>query len=307
MKLPEQTLRKRWSVIDYLLAHWRGQQSLFWSFWVNLLGLRILVFNLQDRLSPPEGQDFSGHAGLLVCAVVLSHGVLLLWQLVGVVRAAESDFATRGNLALVWATQLGAIVLFLLSAVYALGALQWTQVLPVEQDHLSRMAEEHASQYQLSVAPSGQSMSIEGSIELGISKAVRALLAEHPQLRQVRLNSRGGNVYEGRALAKIFMEHQLNTRVEGVCASACTTAYVGGIHRSAAAEATLGFHQYRLDASYTVIGVEVQKEQERDAELFRQAGVSVDFVQTLFESLPENMWWPTLEELLAARLIHEIN
>lgn len=293
-------------VIRYSVAHWRGQQSLAQSFWVNLVGLRVLVFQAQDALSPAEGQDYSHAAFLVFSATLLFHGLLLLWQLVGVVRAAERDFSTRGNMALVWAAQLGSVLLFLLSAVYALGASQWTLVAPVEEDTLSRMAQEHASRYQLSVSPSGQELHIEGSIESGISKAVRNLLTSDPRIRQVNLTSPGGNVYEGRALARLFREYALDTRSDGICASACTTAYVGGKRRSASPDAAFGFHQYRLDASYTIIGVDIQKEQERDARLFQDAGVTMDFIRSLFEELPADMWWPTLDELIIARMVHEI-
>ena len=294
-------------VIRYVMAHWRGQQSLAWSFWVNLVGLRVLIFTAHNALSPGEGQDYAQQGFLVIGTILLFHGLLLVWQLVGVVRAAENHFTLRGNMALVWAAQLGAVLMFLLTAVYALDAFQWTHELPVEEDVLARMAREHASQYQLSVSPSGQQLNIEGSMESGISRAVREMLKSHPLIRQVNLTSPGGNVYEGRALAKLFREHQLDTRTEGICASACTTAYTGGAVRSASVDAALGFHQYRIDASYAVIVVDVQAEQKRDAALFHEAGVSPDFVETLFNKPPGDMWWPSQDELLRARMIHTIS
>ena len=93
----------------------------------------------------------------------------------------------------------------------------------------------------------------------------------------------------------------------GICASACTTDYAGGAMRSASIDAALGFHQYRIDASYAVIVVDVQAEQAREAALFREAGVSSEFVRTLFEHLPGDMWWPSQDELLRARVIHAIS
>lgn len=289
------------------MAHWRGQQSLAWSFWVNLVVLRVLIFNAHNLLSPGEGLDYSLQGFLVISTTLLFHGLLLVWQLVGVVRAAENDFASRGNMALVWASQLGAVVMFLLTAVYALGALQWTLAVPVDEDVLTNMARERASQYELSVSSNGQLLIIQGSIESGITQAVRKLLQLHPLIKQVNITSLGGNVYEGRALAKLFRDYQLNTRVVGICASACTTAYAGGAVRSASIDAALGFHQYRIDANYAVVVVDVQKEQERDAALFVDAGVSSDFVHTLFEKSPGDMWWPSQHELLRARMIHEIN
>ena len=178
---------------------------------------------------------------LVISTTLLFHGLLLDWQLVGVVRTAENHFAFRGNMALVWAAQPDAVLMFLLTAAYALGAIQWTHKLPVEEDVLARMAREHASQYQLPASPSGQQLIIDGSIESGITRAVRGLLRSHPPVQQVYFASPGGSIYEGRALAKRFREHQLDTRTVSICASAGTTAYAGGAMRSASIAATLGF------------------------------------------------------------------
>ncbi|NND92616.1 MAG: hypothetical protein HKN42_17315 [Granulosicoccus sp.] len=293
-------------MIAYVVAHWRGQHSLARSFWLNLVLIRVLIFGAQNVLDPGDGLDYSLHALPVVSATVLVHGLLLLWQLVGVVRAAESDFATRGNLGLVWAVQLGAVLMFLLSAVYALGALQWIIESPVEEDPLARMAREHASRYQLTVSPSGTELALDGSIESGITSAVRQLLHQNPLISQVKLASPGGNVYEARGLAQLFREHQLSTRVEGICSSACTTAFAGGSHRSASPDAALGFHQYRFDASYTIIATDVQTEQQRDADLFRNSGVSDWFINSLFQRPPGDMWWPGLDDLLRANMIHEV-
>ena len=121
----------------------------------------------------------------------------------------------------------------------------------------------------------------------------------------VNLNSVGGNIYEARGLAKLFRTRKLDTHNMHVCASACTTAFVGGLHRSIAPDAKFGFHQYRVDAEYSVIVTDVQKEQDRDAALFLDAGVSKAFVRVMYDQVPQDMWWPTAQELLHAGFIHE--
>lgn len=290
----------------YVLAHWRGEQSLALSFWVNLVGFRLVIFSLQSLLAPAEGRDYSHWTLAVTALTVLFHGALLLWQIVGVVRSADNHFAERGNMALVWGAQLGAVLMFLLSAVYALEATQMTRVVPVEEDFLARMDREHASLYRLNVTESGKRLTIDGQIELGITQAVKRLLETHPSVESVTLSSPGGNIYEGRGLARLFGDQRLDTRNESVCASACTIAYVGGQHRTASPEASFGFHQYRVDADYTIIVTDVAKEQQRDSVLFTQAGVSAVFADSMFHRVAEDMWWPALQELVTAGVVHEV-
>ncbi len=91
-----------------------------------------------------------------------------------------------------------------------------------------RMDREHASKYKLVLDPETRTVSIDGSIELGITRNLGNLLANNPGTRLAILNSDGGNIYEARGLAKLFRDNAINTRVENICTSACTTAFTGG-------------------------------------------------------------------------------
>ena len=293
-------------VINYLRNHWLGEQSLFVAFWINLVGIRVVVFVAQNALAPAEGGDWRDHRTLILTAVVIFHVALLLWQVVGVIRAAEKHFAENGNMALVWGTQLGAVLLFLLTAVYALGAVQMSMPVPEELDVLARMDEEHASQYELLLNQDKRELSITGKIELGITRAVTELLDQHSTIKTVVLYSDGGNVYEARGLAKLFVQRNLNLHVADKCASACTIAFAGGVNRTANRAASFGFHQYRVNAQYTIIATDVEKEQQRDQQLFRDAGVAEPFVATVFSQPSTSMWWPELGRLVDAGFLHDV-
>ena len=291
---------------NYLSEHWRGHHSLARTFWVNLVGLRIVVFMLQNALAPAEGSDYSEMRWPLFALVFAAHGVLLAWQVVGVIRAAERHFASHGNMALVWGAQLGAVLMFVMSAVYALGAVQMSFVSPAEPDTLAQMEAEHANKYRISISDNAQWVHIDGNIELGITRAFRTLLAEQAEISTVVLESPGGNIYEGRGLARLFADQGLNTHVEGTCASACTIAFAGGHKRSATLDARLGFHQYRVDANYAIIATDASREQLRDTELFLRAGVDPQFVAQAFSHPATSMWWPSMDELLSARFIDSV-
>lgn len=292
-------------MITYLLTHWQGKQSLGWSLWINLIGVRVLIFSAQTYWLSTSGVAPALPPPLVYGIVLLAHGVVLLWQIVGVIRACDHHYAEHTSMATVWGTQIVAIVLFLLSAIYSLEAVQANlQSKNSNGDAVfEQIRRNHAAQYQLTTTGSGCTLQIDGTLALGITKAVRQLLVQNDKLHTVVLNSNGGNVYEGRGLAKLFSENQLNTHVNDQCASACTLAFIGGKNRTATSTARFGFHQYRLEADYDIIAADVKKEQTRDIALFLQSGVSELLVEQLYKQSASSIWWPDIAELLAAGFV----
>ncbi|MGQ7847113.1 hypothetical protein ACUNV4_21680 [Granulosicoccus sp. 3-233] len=294
------------SLCGYVSTHWQGQQSLAWSFWVNLVALRILVFTLQTMLAPLEGEDYHRWRIPVLVAVVACHVVLLCWQIVGVIRSADRHFSENGNMALVWGVQLSATLMFILSSVYVLGAVQMTNRVEVASSTLDAYSLLVPENYTISVSSSGKRLSIDGDIQAGMTRAVTRHLRENPRIEQVWLDSAGGNIFEARGLYRLFSIHRLATHVEGSCTSACTTAYVGGIERTAGLEAAFGFHQYRMDSPYASLVTTAISEQGLDEQLFLDAGVSREFVSRMFDSRPEEMWWPAAELLREHGVVHEL-
>ncbi len=288
----------------YLSAHWQGRQPLFWSFWINLVAIRVLVFALQNLLAPLEDQDHHQWRLAVYTAAFLFHVVLLCWQVVGVVRAADRHFGENGNMALVWGAQLGATLTVILSAVYLLGAIQMTQRRN-EVDVIPEIATlTQPTNASISVSLSGDSLLIDGDIEPGMTRRVERYLLDHASVTQVHLNSNGGNIFEARGLYRLFFTKSLNTHVDNLCASACTTAYVGGVRRTAGNGARFGFHQYRMDLSRAVIVTSAADEQRVDETLFLEAGASAAFVSRMFDTRAEQMWWPSVDYLRTHGVVH---
>ena len=291
----------------YLLSHWRGQQSLVWSFWINLISLRVLLFVAQSHWIEAAPTLSLPSPTVIYLLVLLAHGVLLLWQVVGVVRACDHHFAENGSMATLWGAQLAAVVLFLMSAAYALEAVQLALKPPESENVFALIRKEHAAQYDISFSDDKCEIRIDGLLALGITKAVNRMLLNNADVRTVVLNSDGGNIYEGRGLAKLFADKNLNTRVSQQCASACTLAYIGGTRRTAVPGARFGFHQYRVDADYDIIATDVAKEQARDRSLFLNAGVSDSFTERMFSQVSSGMWWPELKALETAGVLQIAN
>ena len=293
-------------VIGYIRDHWQGRQGLAWSFWVNLVALRAVIFIAQEYLKPHEGSDYSALPATVLVLAVLFHGAVFVWQVVGVLQAGEVHFRERGSMAHVWGAQIGCLAAFWLTASYALETWQMTIHRPPERDILAEMDRDHASRYTMELSQDGSTILLGGSIELGVTRRLGELIAANPGVRRLVIESDGGNIYEARGIARLLRENSFESRVEASCTSACTTAYIGGSRRSLSSRASLGFHQYRVDAGYAIVITDPQKEMERDREVFRKAGVAEWFIDRMFSAEATGMWFPEPGELLESGVVHEV-
>lgn len=160
------------------------------------------------------------------------------------------------------------------------------------------------AKYALTVVGGGALLHLRGELEAGVTRAVTELLDEHPQARGIILDSGGGQIYEGRGLARVIRERSLATYTLIECASACATAFLAGRERILGAGARLGFHQYR---AHTVLpAFDIAEEQAKDRALFEAQGIAAEFLDHIFAARPEEMWWPTVAELIAGRAVHRV-
>ncbi|WP_420403282.1 hypothetical protein [Nisaea sp.] len=294
------------TVRRYLTGHWRGAHGLAWSFWINLVLIRVIVFALQEWLRPEEGRDFRDDTVPVLLLALLFHGVLFVWQAVGVIRAGAAHIRTSGYMAPVWGTQLVLVCACFWVMTYAIDA--WRMTLPVPDDlrPQTELEAERAGKYSIEPTPDGRSLTLSGSLELGITDHLRQRLKAYPDVRRIILSSTGGNIYQARGLSNTIRQNGLNTLVLSECSSACTTVFIGGIKRQLASGGKLGFHQYRIDADYAVLRADPSREQDRDRAIFLQAGVAAWFLDMMFESQPSGMWYPELAELIDAHVVTEV-
>lgn len=294
------------SVGRYLTGHWRGAQGLAWSFWINLVLIRVFVFALQELLRPGKGQDFHDNQLLVLLLALFFHGILFVWQAVGVLRAAEAHIRTSGDMAPVWGAQLALVLAVFWVATYVIDAWHMTFPAPDNLRLQSEYEAERARKYSIEPTSDGQSLTLSGSLELGITRHLEHQLRAYPDVKQIILASTGGNIYEARGLSNTIRQNGLNTLVMSECSSACTTVFIGGIKRRLASGGRLGFHQYRIDADYAVLKAAPLREQDQDRAIFLQAGVAPWFLDIMFDSQPSDMWYPELDELIASHVATDI-
>tara|TARA_R110002167_G_scaffold204810_1_gene408951 strand:- start:797 stop:1717 length:921 start_codon:yes stop_codon:yes gene_type:complete len=290
----------------YLRSHWQGQQTLARSFWVNLVLLRafILLLETVTRL-PAEAGSWRGQL-LALAYFFVFHVVVYAWQVVGVVRACDRYHAGYGSVAVTWAVHLGLVLtaMFTLANVFASFQVSF---LKIDDDLLSVTWErEREARYALTVSDDGTRAMLNGSLELGIGKKLAALLQRYPGIATLTLESLGGNIYEGRGVAKLILQHDLDTYVSGTCASACTTAFIAGAKRMLGPGGRLGFHSYRIDAGYQVPFADPAGEQRTDRAFYEARGIDPGFLDRAFTTPAHGLWYPEQQELLDAGVVHRI-
>lgn len=290
-------------VSRYLTGHWRGAHGLAWSFWINLVLVRALVSVMHEWFRPAAGQDFHENQVLIVVLAIVFHGILFVWQAVGVIRASEVHNRASGSMAPVWGAQITLVVASFWVISYAIDAWNMTLSAPDLPGLQSALKAERAAKYSIEPTADGRSLALTGSLELGIAAHLKNRLQAYPDVEQIILASTGGNIYQARGLSNTIRQTGLNTLVITECSSACTIVFIGGINRRLAPGGKLGFHQYRLDADYVVLNSDPAREQGKDRAAFLQSGVADWFVALMFDSHPSDMWYPEVSDLLDARVV----
>ena len=290
----------------YVRSHWRGQQSLVLSFWVNLALLRAVIFYIEGFARPPFIEGLYADGVPIIPLFIVADVIIYTWQVVGVVRACDRYQSSYGSVALVWAAHFGIVVSLLFTLVSVFMAVQNSFIEPDEDLSSVVWERERASKYALTISDDSTYVYLNGSFELGITKNLRALLQQHPNVKDIVLASQGGNIYEGRGVAKLIRERGLDSYVLEACSSACTTAFIAGATRTLGPNGHLGFHQYGLEADYQVPLVDIAGEQNTDRKFYQSQKIKDAFLDRVFDAAQSDLWVPSAEELLEAGVVHRV-
>jgi hypothetical protein len=295
--------------MSYFLAHWRGKLSLSKTLWVNMVGLLIVISYAELFVLSEFVPDSSRLVGVTLASLLITRVIIFPWQLIGLLRAIESDYMEHKNILKTRALQGFAILLILFTLVYSLEVIQGAVFYKQQLEYHARPKAPVAYKLEVNIdANSGlPQLYISGDLEIGISNAVRTIIARYPKIKTVVLQSLGGQIYEGRGLARIFTEFGIDTYVYGECSSACATAFIGGKERYLGENGKLGFHQYRLDTgAYTrfVPFYDIRVEQERDLALFKSRGIKQPFLDKMFDQPASQIWFPGSVTLRDMGVVH---
>jgi hypothetical protein len=143
---------------------------------------------------------------------------------------------------------------------------------------------------------------LSGEFQHGVSDALASALARDPSIRLLELDSPGGDSDQGLELGALVEKYSLSTFVRNRCASACTFVFVAGRERLLMPGAKLGFHRVRSviwDDQIT----DDNKYNEHITAYLEAKGVTASFAQKVFRVSNDDIWYPSVDELLGAGVI----
>ena len=256
---------------------------------------------LERFIFPPYIEDELTITTVLLIYFVVVKLIIYPWQLIGVLRACDLRIKSDTGRAWVTATQ-AALALSLAAALVS--TIETYQTLQTfKRDLILKEIVEAVPQYSLELIKQNTLIHLRGPFQIGITNKVADLIKQYPEITGIILDSEGGQLYEGRGLARLIRENELQTFSLNNCLSSCTTAFVAGTTRSLGPNARLGFHQYK---TYSLIpSINIENEQAKDLAIFVKQGVSPEFLEKIFIQPPESMWWPEFDELVDAGVVHQ--
>lgn len=285
---------------NYVIRHWRGALSLPKSYWLNgVLGGAIVSFG-----APPLIDRLHEAAGSLRVSAILWFGFVAFflafwtWTQVGIWRAAGHHADRGGHEA--WAI-VARVMVGLAVAGLSLQAYNLT-LQGIEFGSLAFGYDPIGEDARITLSRDGRTVTVSGNLTAGTADRLAAIAATAPNLAVIALDSPGGRMFEGQRMAELIQARGLDTQVDDHCASACTIALIAGRRRIAGPGAQIGFHQP------TFPGVEEADRALMIADmrqLYSAGGISSRFLDRVMRVAPDDMWYPTPEELIAAHVITE--
>lgn len=292
--------------MSIIQKYWHGHYSLAISFWIFFVALGIAFHLISFVLLEQISDTNLDHITATIIYQITGGLIFFPWQIIGLLRSAEFYFQQFGRPVILYSVQAAILVSLTLLASHFVGLVQSVSFNKAYEEFMSKV---EPPQYSIQLADNGSQLIIRGTLDFGITEAVSLLLKTHSGIKQVMLESEGGQIYEGRGLALLFHKHGLDTYTDSYCLSSCTTAFIGGKNRYLGETASLGFHQYAFDSKnlQTFQGFyNLDAEQSKDLALYRSKNIEEDFIQNIFHKPNQEIWYPSRIALLKAGVVTEI-
>lgn len=280
--------------VGFFRRHYRGDYSLGRSYWAHTFLVQWLALLAAVLLLPWLADNFRArYASGAFLAMLASVVLVFYWAVVGTWASANKHVSRGGRAG--WATA-AKIVIFL-------GALKMVvdlvQAYPAIREHWGvAMGRQLGPPTTLQVRADGKSILLSGGINDGSAELLEQALQRTPGVDTVVLASEGGWIREGTRLAEVIRRRGLNTYVEQFCASACTVAFLAGKDRAAAPSAKIGFHSARS------IGSPGKAADSKHLQrIYKEAGLPEAFVARALDTPHGDMWFPSHDMLMAARVV----
>ncbi|WP_448042377.1 hypothetical protein [Bradyrhizobium liaoningense] len=287
---------------NILAKHWRGDFSLGFSYWIVGIGSNLLVAVVVGLVGVFSRETYNP-TGIFLFYVLLWSFIasLCIWQFVGIWRSAQrrkAERAAMGKRAVwAWAAQI-MVCVGAVRTVVVVVKIAIPQI--AEATSIVFMDDPRIPSYSIRLLNNGSEIEISGGIKFGLSTDFENILNASPGVRTVHMDSIGGRIGEGVKLSSIIRSRGLDTYVEVNCMSACTLAFVAGRQRVIKKDAQLGFHRAAFGGSDSV-------DDSAERSIYRAAGISGPFIERALHTRNEDMWIPSVAELLSAGVVTRVS
>lgn len=283
---------------SYLLRHWQGNVPLWIAFWLNWLVIAAATTSVLRTLV--KEMLYGGYPvrSIAIVSILASCGILLvwIWSAVGVWRsAARRRSKGFGRLWKILAQ--GIVVIGCLGTLQQLRVNTAPEIVGYAQ---FLVGDDLIGRPELHLSDDRRVLKMHGMLGVGTYDAFKAALNDAPTVRIIEVNSAGGRIYEAEAIAHLIRERGLDVTVVDQCLSACTFILIAGQIRVVSPLARIGFHRPSLPGlDKSVEASQVQQ----TLILYRNAGLPKDFISRIYETAEDDMWYPTINELIQAGVV----
>ena len=280
--------------MEYVRTHWRGEQSLARSYWINNFLFSVLIF-ISDKFAenPISKLNIKTILAILFVYIVIL-AIITVWQLVGIWRSANNHSIKTGR----WFWASAAKLMVVIGGLGATANLSTTG-----KDLLSGLAalsEPRLANYTIERLGDTDLIFTGAINSASVSELVVAL--EDPAITILRINSHGGLIDPAITLARLIRRRELMVMAEIQCVSACVILLAGSPNAAIVPGSEVSFHRFEAIAEFS--NPDMRRESAnylREAEgIYREFGISEWAIETAGR---QEYWTPTLNQMIQMNLI----
>lgn len=284
-------------IVQFFIKHWRGELSLWISFWINIVICNIVIqsflayerVNIKDHLL----HEFNSlYFTFIVTMMFLFLFAFYLVQLVGCWRSARNH--KRITKRKLWATiaQVSLLVWILSILIVAIP--------PLRENFKILINKNHKKEYKISIIDESE-IFISGRVTFGLDEELEKMFRQNKNIQLINLNISGGRTLTAEKIAMIIKKNNLSTYTGSKCISACFIIFLAGTNRIMGENATIGLHQSYLPSDFNEYLSNKVKDDGRS--YLKDRGISTSLLDKIYNTHNNKIFFPTINDLIENNII----
>ena len=281
---------------NYFQAHWRGEQSLAWSFWINGVVLTVLgQFGITAIIESVYDSGIGLQAATVTTLLLILLAVICtVWQFVGIWRSASRTSVTTQRS--FWP----GVAKFMVVLVVFTATMQTVTATTDLVAILRELRDPTLVDYEVERVDDTY-LTLTGAINDESAAEVIDGLSD-PAIAAILLDSHGGLTEPAIRLARYIREHGVMVIAKNQCVSACVIVLAGSPHVSIYPRTEVTFHRTEPVAEFINPDFRAESQQylaESD-EIYREFGIADWAIDT---AARHEFWTPTVDQLVQMKLV----